>query len=142
MTDATVHVEQRAAFPGAPDTVWKRLGNFDDISWMPGVDRVRHLTPGRVREVFLQGADQSVTEALVAETDRTQTFRFTDPGPLPVADYVAQLKVARRGEISVVTWSADFNPRAATAEAAAAQMLSWYKVCLENAGGQLMSAGQ
>ncbi|WP_258027705.1 hypothetical protein [Curtobacterium sp. BH-2-1-1] len=41
-----------------------------------------------------------------------------------------------------MTWSADFNPRSATAEAAAAQMLCWYTVCLENAGGQLRSAGE
>lgn len=134
-----LHVARAARFNQPAADVWARIGTFDDVTWMPGVDHVNNLEQGRVREVHLQGGALPVTEQLITSTARSMTFAFSDPGPLPVADYLATLRVHDDGDGSVVTWSAQFAARGGEEEAARSQMAGWYEACLRNAGGDLLS---
>jgi len=136
-----LHVARSASFNESADEVWARIGNFDDVMWMPGVVRVVNVVPGRIREVHLAGSDSSVTEELLSATETSHTFRFRDAGGLPVKDYLAVLHVHSDGDGngngSTVTWTAEFAALNASDEAAEQQMASWYEACLRNAGGEL-----
>jgi glyoxylase-like metal-dependent hydrolase (beta-lactamase superfamily II) len=132
------HVARAARFDLPAKQVWALVGDFDDVSWMPDVEQVEILVPGQVRKVYLTGSEQSVTEALVSCTPTSQTFRFDDPGALPVQDYLAQIRVHEEGATSVVTWTAEFTALGASDEAAAAQLASWFEACLAKAGGALL----
>lgn len=134
-----LHVARAATFNETAEDVWSRIGNFYDVSWMPGVERVNADEPAQIREVYLQGGGSSVSEKLLSATPHSHTFTFTDPGALPVKDYLAVLRVHEDNGAAVVTWTAEFGARDATDEAAKAQMVSWYEACLQNAGGVLLS---
>jgi len=139
MSTPRLHVARAASFNEPADDVWSRIGNFDDVTWMPGVARVINVVPGKVREVHLEGSDSSVTEELLSATKRSHTFTFSDSGQLPVQDYLAVLHVHSDGETSTVTWTAEFSALNATDETAEKQMASWYEACLQNAGGEVLA---
>ncbi|MEJ8282334.1 glyoxylase-like metal-dependent hydrolase (beta-lactamase superfamily II)/carbon monoxide dehydrogenase subunit G [Curtobacterium sp. PvP017] len=134
-----LHVASAATFDETAADVWARIGDFGDVRWMPGVEQVEHLEHGSVRKVHLQGGGPPVSEQLVASTARSMTFRFSDPGALPVAHYLATLRVHDEGDGSLVTWSAEFAADGAEDETARAQMTAWYEACLSNAGGTILS---
>jgi len=135
-----LHVARAARFTETAAEVWARIGDFSDVRWMPGVDQVEDLERGTVRRVHLQGGAQPVTEELITSTARSMTFTFSDPGALPVAHYLATIRVHDEGDGSVVTWSAEFAAQGADDETARAQMAGWYEACLRNAGGILLPA--
>jgi len=134
-----LHVARAATFTESASDVWARIGNFDDVSWMPGVERTINVIPGKLREVHLQGGSPSVSEELLSETLQSHTFTFSDPGALPVENYLAVLRVHEDGDKSTVTWTAEFTARGATGDDAKAQMAGWYEACLQKAGGTLLA---
>ncbi|WP_084361325.1 MBL fold metallo-hydrolase [Herbiconiux solani] len=138
MDTVRLHVARAATFREPAGEVWARIGNFDDVAWMPGVARVDNVVPGRVREVSLEGSESSVTEELLSATEQSHTFRFNDSGALPVKDYLAVLHVHDDGNTSTVTWTAEFSALNMSDEAAENQMAGWYEACLTNAGGVLL----
>lgn len=96
-----------------PDIVWRRLGNFADASWHPGVvatkaDRGNQV--GSVRTLELKNGGR-IVESLQArsETDRSLTYELVEPGPIPVSNYRATLAVkSGAAQTSVVEWTAGF----------------------------------
>jgi hypothetical protein len=69
---------------------------------------------GRVRKLDLAGGG-SVTEKLETFDDKKRAYSYaiTD-GPLPVANYVATIKVSEDGDGSRIEWSSEFLPAGAS----------------------------
>ena len=105
---AEVHVTKQVAT--APDELWTKIGDFHGIDrWAPNTQPTESLDEGAARK-FDFGAT-CLVEQLVAEGERSYTYRITEAGPLPVENYEATLKVSPEREGSLVTWDAKFDPR-------------------------------
>ena len=103
-------VERSEQFEVPADEMWQRIGGFQRLdTWHPGIAASSAEQDGAVRRLAL-GDGNEVVERLVAETDRSYTYRIIEPGPLPVADYEATISV-RDGEGGgcVVDWEANFT---------------------------------
>jgi hypothetical protein len=87
--------------PASADEVWAVVRDFDDLpSWHPAIkaseieEGTNHVV-GAVRKLTLGGGGV-VRERLVTldDIDRTYTYEFTDPGPMPVRSYRSTIRVA------------------------------------------------
>lgn len=106
-------VNERVELAAPPDVVWRRIGDFADVAWHPGVASTQAdhgNEPGSVRTVRLREGGQLVeTLKRRSDADRSLTYALDDAGPLPVSDLRATLTVQPAGGSgSVVEWSASF----------------------------------
>ena len=92
------------------DEVWRLIGGFNALpDWHPAVEQSELTEEGQTRTLSLAGGGR-IVEKLEAVDDGARTYSYTiDSGPLPVANYRAEITV-REGENGCeVEWSSDFE---------------------------------
>ena len=101
------------------ETVWKLVRDFNGLpKWHPGFSRshieggLREDTVGCIRNFDIADGGGTIREKLLtlSDPDYTMTYSILD-APLPVADYVATLKLypITVGNKTLGTWSAEFR---------------------------------
>jgi len=135
MGNVNMHVEREFDYPG--DRVWGILGNFADIGWCQGIERVEvHGSgPGMARHIHMPGLDAPIEEVLESLDAATRTFSYSIPrgNPMPVTNYLATVRVEDLGGARCrVHWSATGDATGMSGEQAAeilggvyGQMLGW-----------------
>jgi len=138
-----------------PDKVWKVMGNFQDMSWLPGVKSTTGTGGNSIdpknddnevahRTITLANGGQ-IQEGLykydAAEHSYSYRIDKVDPKVLPVNDYSSTIKVEpAEGGKSTVTWKGAFYrgymnndpPPELDDEASVAAVTKVYKAGLEN----------
>ena len=116
-------VEETVTINATPDKVWKVMGNFQDMSWLPGVKSTTGTGGNSIdakdddnevahRTITLDSGGQ-IQEGLykydAAEHSYSYRIDKVDVKVLPVNDYSSTIKVeAADGGKSVVTWKGAF----------------------------------
>lgn len=143
---------EAAAEPGHPraretvkveapkDKIWGVVGNFQDMSWLPVVERTEGQggnKPGATRRLHLKGG--AVVEEELEQYDAehmTYAYKITkvDPKVLPVTDYHSFISVVPADKAPIVEWRSAFEPAAGTSADAATKAVSGlYQMGLEAA---------
>lgn len=111
MVDVTVN----ANVPAAVQQVWEAIGEFGRLAdWHPAVASSETEEDGKTRRLTLADGSE-IVEELVEKDDGGHSYTYTiqQPGPLPVQNYKATIKVEDDGQgNSNVTWSGHFEPTA------------------------------
>ena len=116
---AEVHVTKQVATP--PDELWQRIGDFHGLhKWAQGVQPTEAIDDGRARKFDI--GETPLIEELVEEGERSYTYQINEPGPLPVENYRATLKVSPDAGGSLINWDATFDPRGVSEDQAVAIM--------------------
>ncbi len=95
-----IHIER------SPDEVWDLIGDFGDLSYMPGVDSV--TVEGDVRTVKTMGME--IEEQLVAKDDADRSFSYSILGGVPVETHQANVSVRADGAGSRMVWEVTVTP--------------------------------
>lgn len=120
--------------PMSVDEVWKMIGRFNALSeWHPGVESSDLEDGGKVRRLALVGGGE-IVERLERIDDDDHVYRYTiESSPLPVANYVAEIRVQRAGEEGcTVEWSGDFEASGAPEADATRVVRDIYTAGLDN----------
>lgn len=117
------------------ETVWELIGDFNALAdWHPAVEKSELEEDGHVRHLSLVGGGTIIErlERLDAESFR-YVYSVID-SPLPVADYVAELRVHKdgSGEGCEVEWSGEFKPSGASVEDAEEAIKEIYAAGIDN----------
>lgn len=108
-------VTMRTDLTVSADQLWQTLGQFSAIgTWHPAIETMTAdgETAGSVRKLDLVGGG-TIIEKLerTSAEDRRYSYSILS-GPLPVADYEAEIRVHDNGDgTSTVEWSSDFKPK-------------------------------
>jgi len=114
-TRQKITVTQEVA--AAPDKVWARIGNFQDMSWHPAVNSTTGENDNEIdaTRVLTLGAEDgpTISEVLYKYKDdkRTYSYRITevDVAVLPVTNYSSHLTVKEgKDGGSLVEWRGAF----------------------------------
>jgi hypothetical protein len=145
---ASIAIRGRIEVPA--DALWKRLEDFGDVSWVPGIRQleVRGSGPGMVRVVAL--GDAPPGEERLDRIDAAgrwleysvRGFRGDQTGSagFPVRDYRGRMQVGPADGGCTWSWSVDFEPDGVSEDEAIAfvarlgtLLFRWLKHDLENA---------
>ena len=126
-------ISERVTVNASADASWEVVANYCDIAaWHPAVlycDTNWGNNHGSTRVLTL-GDGAQVTERLDEHNidGKSYTYTITEPGPLPVVNYVSTISVKSRGDnSSTVTWESSFEtPDGVTDEAANEAMSGVY----------------
>ncbi len=119
------------------DELWKLIGGFNALpTWHPAVARseTEGKGVGATRTLTLAGGG-TITEKLEKVDDDERVYSYSIvSGPLPVADYVATIRVkpGPDGKNAVVEWSSEFRPKGASEQAAVDAIAGVYQAGLDN----------
>lgn len=121
-----------------PEQLWKAIGGFAAIAdWHPAVARAElegeGEKKGTLRVLHLAGGGK-IVERLeeISPTERVYSYSIVE-GPLPVADYRAEIRVVDNGDgTSTVTWSSSFEPKGVSEKEAVDLVRGIYEAGLEN----------
>jgi carbon monoxide dehydrogenase subunit G len=140
-------VKEEIQINAAPDKVWKVVGNFQDASWIPVVDKTegeKGNEKGATRKLTLKDGGATVEEELSKYDEATMTFSYridkVDVKVLPVSNYSSTITVKGEGDKSTVTWQGAFYrgypnndpPAELNDEAALKAVTGLYKTTLES----------
>ncbi|KQO74891.1 MULTISPECIES: SRPBCC family protein [unclassified Methylobacterium] len=108
-------VEETVEINAAPDKVWAVIGNFQDMSWLPPVEKTEGKGGNEVkatRTLTLKGG-ATVDEELYKYSAEKMSYSYritkVDVKTLPVNDYSSTLKVEDAGGgKSKVVWDGAF----------------------------------
>ena len=105
--------QQTVEINAAPDQVWKVVGNFQDASGIPVVEKTDGTgnEKGATRTLTLKGGATVEEELTKADPQNfTLGYRITkvDVKVLPVTNYSSTIMVKGEGDKSTVTWSGAF----------------------------------
>ena len=91
----------------SPEDVWALVGEFGDLSYMPGVESV--TLDGDIRTVNTMGME--IQEQLVAkdDDDRTMTYAIVG-GPVPMESHQATISAHPDGEGCRLVWEVTVVP--------------------------------
>ncbi len=107
--------------PVSAERLWQLVGQFNGLpDWLPGVEKSELDEGGKVRHLSLKGGG-TITERLERIDEGHYAYRYTIlSSPLPVTDYVAELRVRQdqQGGGCTVEWSSEFSPRGTSAKEA------------------------
>jgi hypothetical protein len=97
------------------DAVWTKIGDFCGISkWHPAIEKCVLSADGKMRTLSLKGGG-TVVEKLEKRDDAGHSYSYSIiDGPLPVANYMSTISVAKDGAGSVVTWSGKYDAKGAS----------------------------
>ena len=139
-------VEEKVTINAAPDKVWAVVGNFQDMSWLPPVEKTEGKGGNEVkatRTLTLKGG--ATVEEELAKYDaekKSLMYRITkvDVKTLPVNDYSSTIEIEGDGNKSKMTWRGAFYrgymnndpPPELNDEASKKAVLGLYKAGLEN----------
>lgn len=120
-TAATAHgptrqkLEKTVEINAAPDKVWAVVGNFQDMSWHPAIEKTEGSggnEKGAKRTLTLKGGGGVIEEELASYDAEKMIlgYRITnvDVKTLPVTNYSSKIKVTGEGGKSTVTWDGAF----------------------------------
>lgn len=113
--------------------VWKLIGNFQDMSWLPGVAKTTGSggnDPGKAKRVLTLQSGATINESLDRYDAASMSYSYfmdkVDLKVLPVSDYSSTIIVTPEGDKSHVVWRAaffrgdqNFNPPPALSDDAA-----------------------
>lgn len=106
-------VNMSTALAANADQLWKSIGGFGTIAdWHPAIEKadLSGDTKGSIRKLHLIGGG-IVTERLeeISTDERVYRYSITE-SPLPVANYMAEIRVKDNGDgSSTVEWSSEFD---------------------------------
>ena len=107
-------VEETVEINAAPDKVWAVIGNFQDMSWLPPVEKTEGKGGNEIkatRTLTLKGG-ATVDEELYKYSAEKMSYSYritkVDVKTLPVNDYSSTIKVEDEGGKSKVSWSGAF----------------------------------
>ena len=86
------------------DDVWGVVGDFGELSWMPGVESCR--LEGDDRVIGMYGMEITERQLRRDDAGRTLTYGIVG-GPVQVQKHEATITVTPQGEGSHVTWDVD-----------------------------------
>lgn len=148
-------VVEKVEIGASPDKVWAVIGNFQDMSWHPAVEKTEGTggnTVGATRKLTLKGGGV-IEETLnkYNKDGRTLAYEITkvDPKVLPVNNYSSSITVEDAGGKSVVEWKGAFYrgfmnndpPPELSDEAAVKAVTGVYKAGLEALKAKLGAGG-
>ena len=123
------------------DAVWALLGNFGDMSWVPGADNVELIGEGvgMTRRINIPGLDSPIDEILSAKDDAAMTFSYTIPknAVIPFDDYTASVSVTSEGAGTRVDWACSFDEGEMPAEDAKNMISGSYSNMLDALAAKL-----
>lgn len=142
-------VQETVTINAAPDKVWKVMGNFQDMSWLPGVKSTKGTGENAVdkaKRTLTLDNGATIDEALSKYDAGEHTYGYriekVDVKVLPVNDYSSTIKVepGEGGKGSTVTWKGAFYrgymnndpPPDQSDEAAMVAVRKIYKAGLDN----------
>ncbi len=109
-------VEETVEINASPDKVWKVIGNFQDMSWLPPVEKTEGTdgnTPDKAKRTLTLKGGATVEENLYKYSAEKMSYSYriekVDVKTLPVNDYSSTLKVEADGDgKSKVSWDGAF----------------------------------
>ncbi|MDH3233437.1 MAG: SRPBCC family protein [Alphaproteobacteria bacterium] len=130
-------VSTSTKLPVSADMVWNTIGSFSSISgWHPGVEKsVETKEAGKTeRTLSLAGGVGTVVERLETHDDAARSYSYSIvSGPVPVADYMAEIKVIPDGPMAcTVEWTSDFEAKGIPEPDAVAAIRQLYEAGFEN----------
>jgi carbon monoxide dehydrogenase subunit G len=149
-------VEEKVVVNAPPDKVWAVVGNFQDMSWLPPVEKTEGQGGNEVkatRTLTLKGG-ATVEEELYKYSAEQKSLSYrinkVDVKVLPVNNYSSTIKVepAENGQ-STVTWDGAFYrgymnndpPPELNDEAATKAVTELYKTGLEGLKAKIEKSG-
>ena len=130
-----VDVSTELAVPA--QAVWRVIGSFGGLpDWHPAVEKSEQKEENgtTVRTLSLAGGG-TIVERLesVDDNERAYTYSIVS-GPLPVADYIATLRVRENdgGQDCTIQWSSEFTPSGAAESDAVAAIRGVYEAGFES----------
>ncbi len=121
---------------GVPaQAVWSVIGGFNALpDWHPAIEKSELDEEGdaKIRTLSLVGGG-TIVERLeqVDDSERAYTYWILS-GPIPVADYVATIRVREAGQGCTIEWSSEFTPSGAPESDAVAAVRGVYEAGFEN----------
>lgn len=106
--------EQKVEINAAPDKVWAIIGNFQDMSWHPAVEKTEGSggnDKGAKRKLTLKGGGTIEEELSSYDAGKMMYgYRITnvDVKVVPVSNYSSKISVKGDGGKSTVTWDGAF----------------------------------
>lgn len=108
-------VTEQVGLERSADAVWRSIGNFAAlVDWHPGVKGLELEEGGTLRRLTLADGGQ-IVERLESHDDAGRSYSYSIvESPLPVADYLATLRVVDNGgRACEVEWSGEFRSEGA-----------------------------
>ena len=128
-------VNMKTEVPVAADKLWELVGQFNGVpNWHPAVEKSELEEDGKVRRLTLVGGG-SIVERLERVDDNEHLYRYSIvESPLPVADYVAEIRVHQNeeGTGSTIEWSSEFQPKDASVQQATEAIQGIYQTGFDN----------
>ncbi len=121
--------------PVSADKLWELIGQFNGLpNWHPAIEKSELEEDGKVRRLTLVGGG-SIVERLERVDDNEHLYRYSIlESPLPVADYVAEIRVRQNeeGTGSTIEWSSEFKPKDASVQKATEVIQGIYQTGFDN----------
>ena len=129
MTKVTVMEE----FSASANQIWNLIGGFNALpDWHPAAERSELEEGGTVRKVTLVDG-VTILEKLEYHSDESRECSYSIvTSPLPVANYMATLKVTEYEEGSQVEWSGEFDPSGVSESEAVELVQGIYRAGLDH----------
>ena len=129
-------VTMSTAIAASADQLWQTIGGFGAIAdWHPAVEKSESdgENKGSVRTLALVGGG-TITERLEEISPEERVYRYSIvSGPLPVANYDAEIRVKDNGDgSSTVEWSSSFDAKGAPEADAVSAIQGVYQAGLDN----------
>ncbi|MFQ6022173.1 MAG: SRPBCC family protein [Acidiferrobacterales bacterium] len=128
-------VNMKTQIPVSVEKMWELIGGFNAVpDWHPAVEKSELEEGGKIRRLSLVGGG-SIVERLERIDDNEHVYRYSIlESPLPVADYVAELRVRPndQGEGCTIEWSSEFNPKDASDDDAMQVIQGVYQAGFDN----------
>lgn len=127
-------VSRNVSVDANPTEVWQVIGPFCAIAdWYPGIETCEEELIGGTDHRRLGTADGGeFLEKLLQHDDASMSYSYAIlEGPLPVADYSANLSVKDDGGDTVIVWQCSFEPAGVSEEEAMAVMTGVFDGGLE-----------
>lgn len=137
-------------FVQSADVVWRMIRDFNNYPvWVDGAGESEIEgnkagdTVGAVRNVLYRGARRRQRLLALSDPERTQTYEFAGPTPLPVDNFQATIRVTPviDGDRAFVEWFATFDCLPAKCDEHTAFFRDAFAGWLESLRRNLVKAG-
>lgn len=122
------------------EQAWSVVGGFGSLdTWHPAIASCELEQDAGTQHRRLRTADGGeLLEKLLAHDDALMAYSYAiEASPLPVAGYVAEIRVTAGGDGARITWSSRFLPDGASDDEARAVIAGIYEAGLDNAKSML-----
>ena len=105
----------KGATAASADAAWTKIGDFCGIGkWHPAIEKCVLSADGKMRTLSLKGGG-TIVEKLEKRDDASHSYTYSIvEGPLPVANYMSTISVAKDGAGSMITWSGKYDAKGAS----------------------------